>query len=293
MAIVMDRSGSMGMSAGAGLTKMDLANTGAAVRWSCSAIRCRVGAAVDTPGASVVELAKWGPIEYRIGEAVRRIDSGGGGIFYNDSSRMGRTPRKRRPAPAPDPVCDATTPGIRRLYRARREDAAEARNRERDWAGHGGGSLHAVLRDIAERAAGGYFSTPTRTSCRDFRTGDRVGCPSAVHQRPNAGAGDSRLGGNRGAASRVLARSMLHLSYLRPGAGLRSSRTDEYQGPLVARGARAGRVRRLSFPLGGPHSEKIRAWPGYGDFVQTLARWLGGEDAPADWRCARDRGRAA
>jgi hypothetical protein len=40
-------------------------------------------------------------------------------------------------------------------------------------------------------------------------------------------------------------------------------------------------VAAVSFPLGGPHSERVRAWAGYGDFVQTLGRWLGGEDTPS------------
>ncbi len=57
--------------------------------------------------------------------------------------------------------------------------------------------------------------------------------------------------------------------------------TDEYNAPLVAAWARgAGRAAAVSFPLGGEHSERVRAWPGYGDFVQTLTRWLAGEDAP-------------
>ncbi len=58
--------------------------------------------------------------------------------------------------------------------------------------------------------------------------------------------------------------------------------TDDYTAPLVATWQRgAGRVAAVSFPLGGDHSATIRAWAGYGDFVQTLSRWLAGEDAPA------------
>ncbi|MCX6954078.1 MAG: hypothetical protein NTV51_18160, partial [Verrucomicrobia bacterium] len=72
-----------------------------------------------------------------------------------------------------------------------------------------------------------------------------------------------------------------NLSYLRPGATAALVTTDEYAAPLVAAWQRgAGRTAAVSFPLGGPHSERIRAWPGYGDFVQTLSRWLAGDDAP-------------
>jgi hypothetical protein len=73
-----------------------------------------------------------------------------------------------------------------------------------------------------------------------------------------------------------------NLGYLRPGATASLVTVDEYQAPLVSSWIRgAGRVAAISFPLGGSHSGKIRAWPDYGDFVQTLARWLSGEDTPA------------
>ena len=32
--------------------------------------------------------------------------------------------------------------------------------------------------------------------------------------------------------------------------------------------------------MGGEHSEKIRAWPQYGDFVQTITQWLMGDKLP-------------
>jgi hypothetical protein len=33
--------------------------------------------------------------------------------------------------------------------------------------------------------------------------------------------------------------------------------------------------------MAGEHSAVVRAWPAYGDFTQTLARWLAGQDVPA------------
>ena len=72
-----------------------------------------------------------------------------------------------------------------------------------------------------------------------------------------------------------------NLSYLREGATAALISQDEYLAPLVSTWQRgAGRVSAVSFPLGGAYSEKIRAWAGYGDFVQTLSRWLAGDDAP-------------
>ena len=73
-----------------------------------------------------------------------------------------------------------------------------------------------------------------------------------------------------------------NLGYLREGATASLVTTDEYQAPLVAAWARgAGRVAAVSFPLGGAYSTKARMWSDYGDFAQTLGRWLAGEDAPA------------
>jgi hypothetical protein len=72
-----------------------------------------------------------------------------------------------------------------------------------------------------------------------------------------------------------------NLSYLRPDATAAAFTTDEYQAPLVAFWQRgAGRAAAVGFPLGGPDSTRIRAWPKYGDFLQTLARWLLGEALP-------------
>jgi hypothetical protein len=41
-----------------------------------------------------------------------------------------------------------------------------------------------------------------------------------------------------------------------------------------------GRTAAVSFPLGGDFSEKTRGWNQYGDFLQTLTRWLMGDEVP-------------
>jgi hypothetical protein len=72
-----------------------------------------------------------------------------------------------------------------------------------------------------------------------------------------------------------------NLSYLKPDAIAAAFSGDEYKAPLVAFWQRgAGRVAAVSFPLGGEFSEKIRAWEMYGDFVQTLSRWISGNELP-------------
>jgi hypothetical protein len=72
-----------------------------------------------------------------------------------------------------------------------------------------------------------------------------------------------------------------NLSYLRPQASVAALSADEYEAPLVSWWQRgAGRVAAVSFPLGGENSESVRVWPQYGDFLQTVTRWLAGEQMP-------------
>ena len=72
-----------------------------------------------------------------------------------------------------------------------------------------------------------------------------------------------------------------NLSYAREDATVSLVSTDEYLAPLVAHARRGlGRSAAVSFPLGGEFSETARNWPGYGDFLQTLGRFLMGEDTP-------------
>ena len=74
-----------------------------------------------------------------------------------------------------------------------------------------------------------------------------------------------------------------NLSYKRDWASQAMVSKDEYAAPLVAWGQRgAGRTAAVSFPLGGEFSDKVRAWPSYGDFILTTARWIMGEDLPPD-----------
>jgi hypothetical protein len=74
-----------------------------------------------------------------------------------------------------------------------------------------------------------------------------------------------------------------NLSYKRDWASQALVTKDEYAAPLVAWGQRgSGRTAAISFPLGGEFSDKVRAWPAYGDFLQTTGRWLMGEDLPPD-----------
>jgi hypothetical protein len=72
-----------------------------------------------------------------------------------------------------------------------------------------------------------------------------------------------------------------NLSYLRDGATAAIVSGDEYDAPLLSFWQRgAGRAAAVTFPMGGEHSQTLRAWTAYGDFTQTIARWLAAADVP-------------
>jgi hypothetical protein len=76
-------------------------------------------------------------------------------------------------------------------------------------------------------------------------------------------------------------RRRANLSYAREDATVSLVSTDEYLAPLVVHARRGlGRSAAVSFPLGGGFSESARTWPGYGDFLQTMGRFLMGEATP-------------
>ncbi len=72
-----------------------------------------------------------------------------------------------------------------------------------------------------------------------------------------------------------------NLSYLREEATAHLLSSDEYNAPIVATMRRGlGRTAAVSFAAGGDFSASVRAWERYGDFVQTLGRWLAGDEVP-------------
>jgi hypothetical protein len=72
-----------------------------------------------------------------------------------------------------------------------------------------------------------------------------------------------------------------NLSYLRNKATGGVVSMDEYKAPLVSFWPKgAGRVATVLFPIAGEFSGKVRAWEGYGDFLQTLTRWTVGQEMP-------------
>ena len=141
----------------------------------------------------------------------------------------------------------------------------------------------ALLKDIAKRGNGRVFFSNNPTELPSIFSMETVSVARSAFVKEETEAQPT------GQWYEISAKSFdwlpkvdgYNLSYVRDWASQALVTTDEYVAPLVAYGQRGvGRTAAISFPLGGDHSEKIRAWPKFGDFVQTLGRWIMGEDLP-------------
>lgn len=288
LAIAMDRSGSMSRAAGAGLTKMDLANSGAAraveLLGDLDAVSVH---AVDTEPHLVVGLAQVGPNRNQITETVRRVVSSGGGIVVPHALRAARAELEKAKTGNRHVILFADANDSRQQLGDYLEAVDELRAADATVSVIGMGTDldrdADVLREVAQRGGGRMFFSADANELPAIFAQETVSIARAAFIKEPTGA--KGLPGWAEIAVRapawLPAVDGYNLSYLREGATASLVTTDEYAAPLVATWQRGvGRVAAVSFPLGGPFSERARTWPGYGDFVQTLARWLAGDDAP-------------
>lgn len=289
LAIVMDRSGSMSMGAGAGLTKMDLANSGAAraieLLGDLDAVSVH---AVDTQAHEVVGLASVGPNRGRMTEEVRRIVSAGGGIVVPVALRAAKGELEKAQTGTRHVILFADANDSRQQLNDYLESVDELRKIDATVSVIGLGTEHDhdadVLKEVAERGGGRMFFSADPTELPAIFAEETVSVARSSFVRDPTPT-RSTPGWAEVAAKLITWPTEIdgyNLSYLREGATASLLSADEYAAPLIATWQRgAGRAAAVSFPLGGDYSAKIRSWSGYSDFVQTLSRWLAGEDAPA------------
>lgn len=287
MAIVMDRSGSMNAQLPGGLRKMDLANIGAAQTIELLGDSDAVTVfAVDTQPHMIVPLTVLGGNRTELTRAVRRITSAGGGIFVYTGLKaaweeLKKADQGQRHVILFADAMDAEEPGN---YRSLIEEMRAAgvtisviglgTDRDVDAA---------FLKDVAERGDGRIFFSANAAELPAIFAQETVAVARAAFlDEPTSivpGAGWLEI-----AARQLEWPSSVdgyNLTYLRPEATGAVYTGDEYDAPLVAFWHRgAGRAAAVTFPLGGDFSGAIRQWAGYGDFGQTLGRWLAGEDDP-------------
>jgi uncharacterized membrane protein len=287
MAVVMDRSGSMAASVAGGVTKMDLANEGVARAIELLGPNDAVSVlAVDSEPHIVVPLTKLGKNREDIDDRVRRITSGGGGIYVYVGLKAAWEELKKSDAGQRHVVlfsdaADSEEPGE---YKTLIDEMLA-----------GGATISVIglgstldpdaelLQDIAARGKGRIFFNADASSLPGLFAQETVALArSAFLDEPvklTPGVGWMEI------AAKPLewleAVDGYNLSYLKPDATGAAFSGDEYAAPLIAFWQRgAGRAAAVSFPLGGEFSQRVREWPGYGDFTQTLGRWLMGDELP-------------
>jgi len=289
MAIVMDRSGSMAMTApGTGRTKMSLADDGAArsIELLGDSDFVAVIPVDSAPHPLSDGLVAVGPNRKKLVAATRRITSGGGGIYCYTGlkaawSMLREAEVGQRHVILFADAADAEEPGeykdlLAEMTAAKCTVSVIGLGSERD-------SDAELLRDIARLGNGrvffnadaaelpALFQMETATIARSAFLEDPVGV-------------DATPGWLEIAASPLDWPPTIpayNLVYLKPQASQAAVSADDYAAPLVAFWQRgAGRAASVAFPLGGEHSESTRAWEGCTALVGTLGRWLIGPSWP-------------
>ena len=288
MAIVLDRSGSMSATVAGNVQKMHLANEGAARAIELLGGMDAVSVfAVDMQAHEIVPLTNLGANRTELLNIVRRITSGGGGIAVPTGLRAAREQLKKAQVGQRHVVLFAdandATQELGPYAMLLREMAKEGITVSVIGLGDESDSGAKFLRDVADLGKGRIFFNANPAELPGLFAQETIAVArsafleEAVPLSPTA----SWLELAAKPLTWVDAVDGYNLSYLKPEATAAAVSGDEYRAPLVAYWQRgAGRVAAVSFPLGGEFSQRVRGWDRYGDFVQTLTRWLAGDELP-------------
>jgi von Willebrand factor type A domain len=288
MSIVLDRSGSMAASVAGNLQKMDLANEGAARSIELLGPMDAVSVfAVDTEAHVVVPLTTLEANRQPLINAVRRIDSGGGGIYVPTGLRA-----------AHEQLLKATVGQRHVLLFADANDATEElgdyptliKAMVKDGItisviglGTDKDSGAKFLQEVAELGQGRIFFNADATELPAVFAQETVAMARSTFV--DTPAKITPAAGWMEMTARPLpwleAIDGYNLSYLKPLATAAAFTADDNKAPLISFWQRgAGRVGAVAFPLGGDYSQRVRAWKSYGDFIQTIGRWVSGDALP-------------
>ena len=287
LAIVMDRSGSMAVGIAGGKTKMDLANSGAADAIHLLGPMDQVAVfAVDSQPTTVVPLTRIGDKQDQIADRVRKVKSAGGGIYVYEGLKAGWNALKKSPAGTRHLILfsdaqDSEEPGdYKNLIQTMTDNGCTI---SVIGLGTAQDVDSALLEDIAKRGNGRvFFSNEPMDIPKIFAQETVTIARSAFIKDP---VGTQATGRWAEISPKPIdwmkQADGYNLSYAREDATVSLVSTDEYHAPLVAHARRGlGRSAAVSFPLGGEYSESVRDWPGYGDFLQTMGRFLMGGEIP-------------
>jgi len=281
--IAMDRSGSMGMPAGGGKTKMDLANLSAVAVLDLMAPQDELGVvAVDSVAHVVADLD---PIGGRtdLRRRILGVQSEGGGIFVFEALSMAARMLLTAQAQTRHIIlladaADSEEPG---KYRELLQEAAQANitvtviglGTEKD-------SDAELLRDIARRGGGRcYFTDDANELPRLFAQDTFIVARSTFVE------GETGIE-NTGSLYSLTGRSFpplpavggFNLTYLREEASSSAITRDEYRAPLVASWqVGAGRVVAYTGEVDGKFTGPIARWPEVGNLHTSLVRAAAGD----------------
>ncbi len=287
LAIVMDRSGSMSVGVAGGKTKMDLANSGAANAIDLLGPMDQVTVfAVDSEPTKTIPLTRIENRKAELGARARKITSAGGGIFVYAGLKAAWDELKKSPAGTRHVILfsdanDSEEPGdYKNLLKEMTDNGATI---SVIGLGTDKDADSALLIDIAKLGNGRMFFSNQPMDIPKIFAQETVTIARSAFIKDPVGAQAT------GRWSEISPKPVdwfkqvdgYNLSYAREDATVSLVSTDEYLAPLVAHARRGlGRSAAVSFPLGGGFSETARNWPGYGDFLQTLGRFLMGDDTP-------------
>jgi uncharacterized membrane protein len=280
MAIVMDRSGSMSAGTMGGMTKMELANAGAARAIDLLGEMDAVTVfAVDTQAHEIVPLSQVGRNRNQLTSMVRRIQSTGGGIYVFNGleaawKQLEKAPQTRRHVILFSDAADSEQPeGVGELLK---EMTGQDTTVSVIALGTPSDPDAPFLEQIAEDGKGRLFFNDDANTLPAVFAQETVSVSRSAFLDEATGIAP-RAGWQELAALPLNWPAQVdgyNLSYLREGAAESLQSQDRYAAPILAHWQRgAGKVAAVSTPLGGPFSDQIRAWPQYGDFVRTLHRW--------------------
>jgi uncharacterized membrane protein len=287
LAIVMDRSGSMSVGVAGGKTKMDLANSGAADAINLLGAMDQIAVfAVDSQPTTVIPLTRIDDKKAQLTESVRKVKSSGGGIFVYEGLKAGWEALQKSPAGTRHLILfsdaqDSEEPGdYKNLIKTMTDSGCTI---SVIGLGRDSDVDSALLEDIAKLGNGRVFFSDEPMDIPKIFAQETVTIARSAFIKDAVGA----LASPRWAEISPKPLDWMkqvdgyNLSYAREDATVSLHSTDEYVAPLVSHARRGlGRSAAVSFPLGGEYSETVRSWAGYGDFLQTLGRFLMGSEIP-------------
>ena len=291
MAIVMDRSGSMSMTVpgatGKPISKMQLANNGAAKAIELLGMMDSIAVyAVDSEPETIVQQQKIMGNKQKLINKAMRVKSMGGGIYVYTGLKYAWDRLKKSGIGTKHIIlftdaADSEEPG--RYKELLKEMTTQGATISVIGLGSKTDPDAKFIEDIAKLGNGRIFYTNRAVDIPKLFAQETVTLArSAFIEEPvNTLATGKWAEISPAPVTWMPQVDGYNLSYTREEATTSLISTDEYKAPLVAHSRRGlGRTAAISFPLGGEHSSSVRNWNQYGDFAQTITRWLMGDKLP-------------